>query len=258
MSQRPHDGGNKHLWNAGKLLPEYTALQPRRQALVYSPPRKPKNYVCFVAWISAQIILYGEHITSVGFFLGAAHSCQWGMSHIPKNVSPDSSLHQQSRHCQSLHEIVNFFVVDSFQDGLCPDILLCGTAQSYERSNLSPKSDRSYKANSCNNCVRCMSYFHCLRMETDSVRDAMTHLSSTDSLLPHAFNSKSTLPIRFLSPPQPRSHVLLPTRELSGSNLGPEVDYPHRFFCFSSVPPGQFRDSVLNYATAAALTSDVL
>jgi hypothetical protein len=27
----PDDEGNKHLWNVGNLLPEYTALQPRRQ-----------------------------------------------------------------------------------------------------------------------------------------------------------------------------------------------------------------------------------
>jgi hypothetical protein len=28
---RPDDGGSKDLWNVGKLLPDYTALQPRRQ-----------------------------------------------------------------------------------------------------------------------------------------------------------------------------------------------------------------------------------
>jgi hypothetical protein len=28
---RPDDGGSKDLWNAGKLLPDYTVLQPRRQ-----------------------------------------------------------------------------------------------------------------------------------------------------------------------------------------------------------------------------------
>jgi hypothetical protein len=28
---RPDDGSSKHLWNVGKLLPDYTALQPRRQ-----------------------------------------------------------------------------------------------------------------------------------------------------------------------------------------------------------------------------------
>jgi hypothetical protein len=28
---RPDDGGSKDLWNDGKLLPDYTALQPRRQ-----------------------------------------------------------------------------------------------------------------------------------------------------------------------------------------------------------------------------------
>jgi hypothetical protein len=29
---RPDDGGSKDLWNIGKLLPDYTALQPRRQS----------------------------------------------------------------------------------------------------------------------------------------------------------------------------------------------------------------------------------
>jgi hypothetical protein len=28
---RPDDGGSKDLWNVGKLLPDYTALQPRRE-----------------------------------------------------------------------------------------------------------------------------------------------------------------------------------------------------------------------------------
>jgi hypothetical protein len=28
---RPDDGGSKDLWNVGKLLPDYTALQPRTQ-----------------------------------------------------------------------------------------------------------------------------------------------------------------------------------------------------------------------------------
>jgi hypothetical protein len=27
----PDDGDSKHLWNVGKLLPDYTALRPRRQ-----------------------------------------------------------------------------------------------------------------------------------------------------------------------------------------------------------------------------------
>jgi hypothetical protein len=29
--QTTDDGGSKDLWNVGKLLPDYTALQPRRQ-----------------------------------------------------------------------------------------------------------------------------------------------------------------------------------------------------------------------------------
>jgi hypothetical protein len=32
------DEGSKDFWNAGKFLPDYTALQPRRQPSSYSPP----------------------------------------------------------------------------------------------------------------------------------------------------------------------------------------------------------------------------
>jgi hypothetical protein len=31
LTHRPDDGGSKDLWNVGKLLPDYTALQPKRQ-----------------------------------------------------------------------------------------------------------------------------------------------------------------------------------------------------------------------------------
>jgi hypothetical protein len=31
MSHRPDDRGSKDLWNVGKRLPDYMALQPRRQ-----------------------------------------------------------------------------------------------------------------------------------------------------------------------------------------------------------------------------------
>jgi hypothetical protein len=31
LGDRPDDGGSKDLWNVGKLLPDYTVLQPRRQ-----------------------------------------------------------------------------------------------------------------------------------------------------------------------------------------------------------------------------------
>jgi hypothetical protein len=41
--------------------------------------------------------------------------------------------------------------------------------------------------------------------------------------------------------------------EIPGSNLGPDISYPDRgVSCFSSVPPSKFRDSTLNYATAAS------
>jgi hypothetical protein len=39
---RPDDGGSKGLWNAVKLIPVYTALQPRRQPSSYSLPSEPQ------------------------------------------------------------------------------------------------------------------------------------------------------------------------------------------------------------------------
>jgi hypothetical protein len=42
MSHRRDDGGSKDLWNVGKLLPDYTVLQPRTQPSSYSPPREPQ------------------------------------------------------------------------------------------------------------------------------------------------------------------------------------------------------------------------
>jgi hypothetical protein len=36
------DGGSKDHGKVGKLLPDYTALQPRRQPTSYSPPWKPQ------------------------------------------------------------------------------------------------------------------------------------------------------------------------------------------------------------------------
>jgi hypothetical protein len=35
LNHRPDDGGSKHLWNVGKLLPDYTAQQPRKQPTSY-------------------------------------------------------------------------------------------------------------------------------------------------------------------------------------------------------------------------------
>jgi hypothetical protein len=47
---RPDDGGSKHLWNVGKLLSDYTVLQPRRQPSSYSPPWEPQILLCWVPW----------------------------------------------------------------------------------------------------------------------------------------------------------------------------------------------------------------
>jgi hypothetical protein len=42
LTHRPDDGRSKVLWNTGKFLPDYTALQPIRQPSSYQPPRKPQ------------------------------------------------------------------------------------------------------------------------------------------------------------------------------------------------------------------------
>jgi hypothetical protein len=37
QGDRPDDGGSKDLWNVGKLLPDYTVLQPRiKQSSMYA------------------------------------------------------------------------------------------------------------------------------------------------------------------------------------------------------------------------------
>jgi hypothetical protein len=38
----PDDGGRKYLWNVGKLLPDYSVLQPRRQPSSYSLSWEPQ------------------------------------------------------------------------------------------------------------------------------------------------------------------------------------------------------------------------
>jgi hypothetical protein len=51
---RPDDGGRKDLWNVGKLLLDYTALQPTRQPSSYSPPWEPQivvNLGIFFMWV---------------------------------------------------------------------------------------------------------------------------------------------------------------------------------------------------------------
>jgi hypothetical protein len=48
LTHLPDDGGSKDLWNAGKLLPHYTALQPRRQPYSYSPPWEPQILLLYL------------------------------------------------------------------------------------------------------------------------------------------------------------------------------------------------------------------
>jgi hypothetical protein len=56
LPTRPDDGGSKVLWNVGKLLPDYTVLQSRRQPFSYSPPWEP------------QILLYITQLVNKFYF----------------------------------------------------------------------------------------------------------------------------------------------------------------------------------------------
>jgi hypothetical protein len=47
LHHRPDDGGSKDLWNVGKLLPGYTALQPRLSHLRTQRRENLKSYLIF-------------------------------------------------------------------------------------------------------------------------------------------------------------------------------------------------------------------
>jgi hypothetical protein len=48
FTHHPEDGGSTDLWNASKLIPVYTALQPRRQPSSQSLPWEPQvNCYCY-------------------------------------------------------------------------------------------------------------------------------------------------------------------------------------------------------------------
>jgi hypothetical protein len=81
--REPDDGGGRYLWNVGKLIPVYRALQPRRQPSSYSPPWEPQIVVfkeavlkirmqlrCFVRqWFGLKV----TYCTSPSLQGGAAH-----------------------------------------------------------------------------------------------------------------------------------------------------------------------------------------
>jgi hypothetical protein len=71
LHQRPDDGGSKYLWNVGKLLPDYTTLQPRRQPSSFSTPWEPQ--------IKRKVKRAAHFCSSRGttLFLGASFGKQW-------------------------------------------------------------------------------------------------------------------------------------------------------------------------------------
>jgi hypothetical protein len=62
-SRRPP--GCRDLWNAGKLIPVYMALQPRRQPSSYSLPWEPQTLLNCVSYLLQQLVTL--HLLFVGF-----------------------------------------------------------------------------------------------------------------------------------------------------------------------------------------------
>jgi hypothetical protein len=57
----PDDGGSKDLRNVGKLLPDYTALQPRRQPSSCSLPWEPWILYVQIILLTAELEQNGTH-----------------------------------------------------------------------------------------------------------------------------------------------------------------------------------------------------
>jgi hypothetical protein len=85
------DGGSKDLWNVGKLLPDYMALQPTRQPSSYSPPWEPKILLNFlhVFWLkfcmhfsSNLCVLHAPaHLTDLVILIIFEQYKLWNSSH---------------------------------------------------------------------------------------------------------------------------------------------------------------------------------
>jgi hypothetical protein len=76
LHHRPDDGGSKNLWNVGKLLQDYTALQPRRQPSSYSPPWESQILLtsgCFSISVLCQLFCRNtEHTLQLELLLKKA------------------------------------------------------------------------------------------------------------------------------------------------------------------------------------------
>jgi hypothetical protein len=60
IQHRPVDGGSKHLWNVGKILPDCTAQQPTRQQSSHSTFLLKLDVLEVFAPLQQQNILIGH------------------------------------------------------------------------------------------------------------------------------------------------------------------------------------------------------
>jgi hypothetical protein len=72
LTHRPDDGGSKDLWNVGKLLPDYTVLQPRRQSLRTHRRENLKSYAFY--FISERTVDLNDTCIS-------CRTCFWNNNH---------------------------------------------------------------------------------------------------------------------------------------------------------------------------------
>jgi hypothetical protein len=88
------DGGSKDLWNLGKLLSEYRALQPRRQPSLYSPPWEPQ----------ILLILFSKNLT----YRDSWHSSSKSHVHFPLLTS-FQKIHPSLRPCATFCSLLVFY-----------------------------------------------------------------------------------------------------------------------------------------------------
>jgi hypothetical protein len=84
---RPDDGGKRHLWNVGKLLPDYTTQQPRRQYLHSRLRENLKFHIVFIAYDTRRRFM--PHFVRI---LGTVMKSSLSFQYVTK------SLHTSEQH----------------------------------------------------------------------------------------------------------------------------------------------------------------
>jgi ABC-type nickel/cobalt efflux system permease component RcnA len=109
---RSDDGPSKNLWNIGKLIPDCTALQPRRQPSTYSPPwgrqilpilRTTCSFLrqfCFITTNRSKFRIQNRPFQTVGLLITGDRSL---MAEIDRPKPTDAVDHYHHHHHNHHH-----------------------------------------------------------------------------------------------------------------------------------------------------------